>query len=98
MSSLPRPLSLIASAALVALAGCGGMVASEAPALLTADQIAARSSATTDTTRGARAASELAWRGAQLRARAQQMRYAGLSDEDRRRLRLRAEALRAQQD
>lgn len=96
MPPFPRPLTLIALAAMIALAGCGGMVASDAPPLLTSEQIAAQSASAADTTRGARVASELALRGARLRARARQLQRNGMSDEDRRLLHRRAEALRAQ--
>ena len=96
MSPFPRPQSLFALAAMVALAGCGGLVASDAPPLLTTQQIAARSEAISDTTRDARMTNELALRGARLRARARQLQWNGMSDEDRRLLHRRAEALRAQ--
>ncbi|MCB1398358.1 MAG: hypothetical protein H6898_17285 [Rhodobacter sp.] len=94
-SRLALPTAL---AALLALAGCGGVVAGDAPALLTTDAIAARAADAQDTTRGTRAASELAWRGAQLRARAEQIRRASLPNAERSDLLRRADALKQQQD
>ena len=88
-----RSLTVIS---LLALAGCGGIVAADAPALLTQQEIAARSDGAVDTARGARVSGALAWRGARLRARAAQMRRAGIDDAERRRLLLRADSLKSQ--
>lgn len=81
--------------ALLLLAACGGPVASDAPALLTVEQIAARADVEVDTTRGVRAASDLAWRGAQLRARAAQIRRSGLPAAERQSLLHRAEQMKS---
>ena len=89
-----RSRSCIALAALVALAACGGQIASEAPALLTIEEIAARAATTTDTTRGIRAQNTLQYRGARLRARAAQIRRAGLADAERHSLLRRADRMK----
>jgi hypothetical protein len=90
---LTRPLLALA-AALFVLAGCGGMVASDAPALLTVDEIASRTADTRDQTRGAQEASALAWRAQRLRENAARLRRTGLSDVERQRLMRRAEDLK----
>lgn len=94
LPSLALPLTL---AALLALAGCGGQVAIEAPALLTTDQIAARAAGMSDTTGGARAASELAWRADSLRRRADRLRQLPRSSAERAALLRRAEELKSEQ-
>ncbi|GAB4263817.1 MAG: hypothetical protein Kow0013_10580 [Pararhodobacter sp.] len=94
---LLRPALPLAALLAAALSGCGGPVAPNAPALLGTDEIAARAAMAQDTTRGARAASELAWRGARLRARADAIRRAGLHANERASLIRRAEDLKAEQ-
>jgi hypothetical protein len=89
-------LPAVAALATLALAGCGGMVASDAPPLLTQEELATRTAGTEDTTRGAQAASTLAWRAAQLRANAARMRREGISDAERQSLLRRADALKEQ--
>ncbi|PVH30318.1 hypothetical protein [Pararhodobacter oceanensis] len=84
-------LRSIAVISLLSLAGCGGLVAADAPALLTMDEITAQRAASADSTRGVQAASNLATRGARLRARAARLQRAGLDDAERRRLLERAE-------
>ncbi|MCB1406365.1 MAG: hypothetical protein KDK01_08895 [Rhodobacteraceae bacterium] len=88
----------LAAAALFALSACGGAVATDAPALLTLDEIAARSDAASDTTRGLQVQRALEYRGARLRARAAQIRRAGIADPERRTLLRRADALKSRQD
>lgn len=76
------------------LAACGGPVAPDAPALLSAHDLAARAAvAGTDATRGDRAASELTGRAANLRARAATLRRASLPRDDTADLQRRAAAL-----
>jgi hypothetical protein len=87
--------ALVLAAALGALTGCGGQVAGNAPALLSLDEIAARAEVVDDTTRGARAASELAWRGARLRERAAMIRRSGLPSAERVSLLRRADELKS---
>lgn len=86
------PLPLVAGLVL-ALAGCGGPVARDAPALLGVNEIAARAAVAQDTTGGAQTASALARRAARLRARAAVMRRDGLSLEERAALLRRADLL-----
>ena len=93
---LALPTTLLALT-LLALVGCGGPVAMEAPALLTTDQIAARAEGMTDTAGGARAASELAWRAAQLRLRAERLRGTSMASAERTSLLRRADELKADQ-
>ncbi|WP_068300123.1 hypothetical protein [Pararhodobacter sp. CCB-MM2] len=93
-----RPIALpLTLAALLALSACG-TVASDAPALLSGPEIAARTAGAADSARGQQAADELAWRAQNLRARAAQLRRAGTTTtaEDEELLR-RARALQAQQ-
>ena len=90
---LTRPVPALA-AALVVLAGCGGMVASDAPALLTTDEIAARTAGAYDQARGAQEASALAWRAQRLRAAAARLQRTGLPDSERATLLRRAEDLK----
>lgn len=87
----------LAFAALTALAGCGGVVAEDAPALLSPDAIAARAAEAEDTQGGVRAASALAWRAAQLRERAARLRRTTIADGERLELERRATALKQQQ-
>jgi hypothetical protein len=76
------------------LAACGGPVAPDAPALLSAPDLAARAAvAGTDATRGDRAAAELTGRANNLRARAAALRRTTLPQDDRADLLRRAEAL-----
>lgn len=65
-----RAVTPLAIAAMTLLAACGGDVAATAPRLMPDTQVQGQLTQTQDTTRGARVASELAWRGAGLRARA----------------------------
>lgn len=75
------------------LAACGGPVAPDAPALLSAQDLAARAAvAGTDPTRGDRAAAELNARANSLRARAAALRRTALPPNDD--LRRRADALK----
>lgn len=70
----------------------------DAPTLLSRQDIAARAAGSQDVTRGALVAAELERRGARLRARAAQIRRAGIAPGDRNRLLRRADALKSRQD
>lgn len=85
---------VLAFVALLGLAACGGAVATDAPRLLTVDEIAGRADGMTDTTRGVTEANTLEYRAARLRARAAQIRRAGIADTERRELLHRADALK----
>lgn len=84
MSLHPSFASAFAVAALLGLSACGGNVAADAPALLSMEQIAARADFAVDPTRGVTEANTLQWRAARLRARADQIRRAGINDSERR--------------
>ncbi len=78
---------------LTALAACG-TVAPEAPALLSAGEIASRTEGAADSARGQQAADTLAWRAARLQARAAALRRNGLAPAERGDLLQRAEELK----
>ena len=87
MTRIPAfPLAL---AALLGIAACA-TVAPEAPALLPRAEIAARTEGAADPTRAQASTASLNSRAASLRARAQQMRYQGLSPADYAEMRRRA--------
>ena len=96
MLKAPALVTCIAASTLLGLVGCGGSVASDAPALFTTEEIAARADGAVDTTRGLQAENTLRSRGAQLRARAAQIRRAGLGDTERRRLLERIQTMKSQ--
>jgi hypothetical protein len=81
--------------ALLGLAACGGMVAADAPALMTRQEIAARAASVPDPSVGVAAANTLQWRAARLRARAAEIRRAGIHDGERSDLLRRAETLKS---
>ncbi|WP_323036556.1 hypothetical protein [Pararhodobacter sp.] len=85
----------LAFAALLGLAACGGQVASDAPALMSMEEIAASADIAADTSRGVAAANTLESRGARLRARAAQIRRAGIASGERQELLYRAEQLKS---
>lgn len=89
------PLSSLALCALLALGACGGIVAPDAPALLSTEDLAARSAlAGADPLRGERVAGDLAARADRLQARAAQLRRASVPDTQQAELLRRAEALK----
>mgnify|MGYP001156583229 CR=1 FL=1 len=94
--SLPAlPLAKAAFlAAGLALAGCAGPVAPDAPALLSAEELAARAAVAQTGTEGASAAATLQGRAARLRARAAALRQARLPQTESSSLLRRAEDLR----
>lgn len=92
--SMPRGVLVLGLCSL--LAACGGNVAQDAPALLSQADLAARTNTTTDTMRGARAASELAYRAQRLRARAHRLRTRSLDGPELMHLLRRADELRRQ--
>lgn len=71
---MPRPVLPLALAALLALAGCGGMVAPDAPPLLSAEDLAARRAEASSPARTSAVESGLNARAASLRARAAALR------------------------
>lgn len=87
----------LAAAALLALGACANSVALDAPALLSVGEIAARADGAMDTARGLQTQQALEARGARLRARAAQVRRAGIADPERRSLLRRANALKTRQ-
>ena len=91
---MPRPARPAAVIALLALlAGCGG-VATDAPSLLSPDEIASRASPTTVS--GEAMTQQLLARAARLDARANRLRRAGIDRGERTDLLRRAEGLATQ--
>jgi len=91
---MSRPVLPLALSALLALAGCGGMVAPDAPALLSTEDLAARRVEAADTTRAHMVESTLNARAASLRARAAALRRQAPAPADDSDLRRRATQLR----
>lgn len=89
-----RPV--LALVGLMSLAGCGGMVAPDAPALLTPTELAQRQGTAYTATTSTQTASALALRGANLRARAAAARMDSPETAEDRRLAERARRLNEQ--
>lgn len=89
-----RTVLLLSLAASLALAGCGVPVAPDAPALLSAEDLAARAAVAQTGSDGANAAATLHARAARLRARAASLRQAALPEAEQSSLLRRANDLR----
>lgn len=88
------PLRLLLATAMIGLlAGCGGPVAPDAPALLSRAEVDAAIVEASQTSVGAQATSDLALRAASLRARSAGIRRSDLTEAERRRLLRRAQEL-----